>query len=78
LDFGQTFYFALLEAIFLIQTGAVSLSWSSVIVVINVGGTLAALILFLFNAEFWEAPAHWIEYAVQASVTATNVFFVLG
>jgi hypothetical protein len=46
--------------------------------VINVGGTLAALILFLFNADFWEVTAHWIEFAVQASVTATNVFFVLG
>ena len=45
---------------------------------INVGGTLIALILFLFKAEFWEAPAHWIEYAVQCCVTITSFIFIFG
>lgn len=54
------------------------MSFTFIIMAINVGGTLTALILFLFNAKFWEVPAHWIEYVVQASVSATNVFFVIG
>ena len=78
LDFGQTFVFALLEAILLIFTGSVSLSWASVIMAVNVGGTLTGVILFLFNGPFWEITVHWIEYAVQISVTATNVFFVVA
>ena len=55
-----------------------SLSLASVIVVINVGGTLTAVILFLFNGPFWEVTVHCIEYAVQASVTATNMFFMVA
>ena len=42
------------------------------------GGTLIALILFLFNGEFWETPAHWIEYAVQLLVTLTGFAFIFG
>jgi len=47
-------------------------------IIVNVGGTLIALILFLFNAEFFETTAHWIEYSVQFCVTFTSFAFIFG
>ena len=49
-----------------------------IIIIFNIGGTLVALILFLFNAEFWEIPAHWIEYSIQLVVTFTSFAFIFG
>jgi len=47
-------------------------------IIVNVGGTLIALILFLFNAEFFETTAHWIEYSIQFCVTFTSFAFIFG
>ena len=47
-------------------------------IIVNVGGTLIALILFLFNADFWETTAHWIEYSIQFCVTFTSFAFIFG
>jgi len=70
--------FNLVEAIVLIQGKFISTFVSYAVIIINVGGSYIALILFLFNAEFWEAPSHWIEYAVQCFVTATSFAFIFG
>ncbi len=51
---------------------------SYAMILVNVGGTLIALILFLFNAEFWESTSHWIEYSVQFCVTFTSFAFIFG
>ena len=48
------------------------------ILIVNVGGTLVALILFLFDGEIWETPAHWIEYSIQLFVTLTSFVFIFG
>ncbi len=80
LDFGQSFSFALVEGIVLIACGYLaSTNWSGLLMlVVNVGGTFVALLLFLLKAEFWEAPSHWIEYSVQMIVTGTSLAFVFG
>ena len=78
LDFGQCFLFALMESIVLIFCGYVTGALSYGIILVNVGGTVVALILFLFNAEFWETTAHWIEYSVQMFVTLTSFAFIFG
>ena len=78
LDFGQSFAFALIEAIYLIKCGYVQGVLSFAIIIVNVGGTLIALILFLFAAEFFEPTSHWIEYSVQFCVTFTSFAFIFG
>ena len=67
-----------MESIVLIFCGYVTGALSYGIILVNVGGTVVALILFLFNAEFWETPAHWIEYSVQMFVTLTSFAFIFG
>ncbi|TNV80101.1 hypothetical protein FGO68_gene10615 [Halteria grandinella] len=89
LDFGQSFAFAFVEAIVLIKCGVITFQtggafttlrsiFSYAMLMINVGGTLVAFILFLFKAEFWEVPAHWIEYSVQCCVILTSFVFIFG
>ncbi len=67
-----------MESIVLIICGYITGALSYGIILVNVGGTVVALILFLFNAEFWETPAHWIEYSVQMFVTLTSFAFIFG
>lgn len=62
----------------MIYCGYVS-DWRGIlIIIVNVGGTFLAFLLFLLNAQFWEVPAHWIEYGVQLFVTATSFAFIFG
>ena len=44
--------FALIEGLVLLLTGAITNIFGLTLVIINAGGTLTALILFLLNAEF--------------------------
>ncbi|CAD8047737.1 unnamed protein product [Paramecium primaurelia] len=77
LDFWGAFLFALSEGCVLILTGIVTLdSYKIYLIIINIGGTLIALILFLFNPEFFEPASHWIEYSVQLLLTLTDFLFI--
>ncbi|CAK88371.1 unnamed protein product (macronuclear) [Paramecium tetraurelia] len=77
LDFWGAFFFALSEGCVLILTGIVTLdSYKIYLIIINIGGTLVALILFLFNPELFEPTSHWIEYSVQLLLTLTDFLFI--
>ena len=65
LDFYGSFFFALSEGCVLILTGIVTLDSIKIyLIILNIGGTLVALILFTFDPEFFEVTSHWIEYSV--------------
>jgi hypothetical protein len=78
LDFLGSFIFALVEASALVISGMMSIGdLRFFTAMFNVGCTLVALILYSFNPEYWEVPAHWCEYAAQVCLTLADFFFVL-
>lgn len=79
LDFYQSFIFAFIEACILFVTGAITTkSFKTLLVLLNVGGTLVALILFTFDPEFFESLSHWIEYSTQVLLTLTDFLFLFA
>ncbi|CAD8094181.1 unnamed protein product [Paramecium sonneborni] len=77
LDFYGSFFFALSEGCVLILTGIVTIDSIKIyLIILNVGGTLVALILFTFDPEFFEVTSHWIEYSVQLLLTLTDFLFI--
>ena len=70
--------FALIEGLVLLLTGAITNIFGLTLVIVNAGGTLTALILFLLNAEFFEVTSHWIEYSTQLFITITDFIFIFG
>ncbi len=80
LDFYGAFFFALVEGCVLILTRIVTIDniFKLLLISINIGGTLVALILTVFNAEFFEQTSHWIEYTVQLFLTLTDFIFIFG
>ncbi|CAD8085260.1 unnamed protein product [Paramecium primaurelia] len=77
LDFYGSFFFALSEGCVLILTGIVTIDSIKIyLIIVNIGGTLVALILFTFDPEFFEVTSHWIEYSVQLLLTLTDFLFI--
>lgn len=65
LDFWGAFVFALCEGLVLLMTGIVQLKdFKIYLIIVNIGGTLIALILFTFDPDFFEVISHWIEYSI--------------
>ena len=80
-EFWSAFLFTLVEAFIFVSAGVFGFTtWFQrifmVIVASNVVSSLVAALLFTFSPEFFERPAHYVEYASQITVTLANFIFI--
>ena len=77
LDFIGSFVFALIESLTLIYAEVIVFGEPRFfLVLINVGLTLVAAILFLIKSDYWEVTSHWIEFSAQVFLTSIDLIFI--
>jgi hypothetical protein len=77
LDFWGSFIFTLIEGCILINSNIITIeSPRFLIVAFNIGTTLLAAILYSCNTQYWEVPAHWIEYFAQICIVLSDLIFI--
>jgi len=83
-NFGQFLFFSFIEAFILMSSGTIKLNteWRNLaqvaLLFFNVILTLATTILFTIYPEFYEFPAHCMEYAAQILISFVNFLFFIS
>jgi hypothetical protein len=77
LDFWGSFIFTLIEGCILVNANIVTIeSIRFPFIAFNIGMTLLAAVLYSVNPEYWEVPAHWIEYFAQICIVLSDLSFI--
>jgi len=78
LAFWGVFVFTVIEAFVLILSKLATKSkLQSVLLSFNIISTLMTGVLFTIYPEFYEVPAHYLEYSIQIAISGVNFLFVI-